>query len=174
MASIYEVSRIINAIANGLEDECLKCMDENRDVVRDCIQEQLYSGLDGNENSLRPSYSEDSYFQETNGRWHNDPDGYIRWKLEKTPPMVSPELNLPARPVDVPNLFITGAFHDSIFAEVRGRWLHVDTKGFGDGPLIVRKYGDSILSLGSTAREYFITMYLKPWLEKFFSDCGYK
>lgn len=174
MASIYEVAGIIHSIVSGFEEECVKCLEANGEDIVGSIQEQLYSGLDGNEDSLRPGYSDDPYFQQTKGRWRNDPDGYIRWKEEKTPPAVSPKLNLSARPVDVPNLIITGAFHESIFTERKGDGIHIGTKGFDDGPLIVKKYGEQILSPGNTAKEYFNMEFLIPWLKRFFRDCGYK
>ena len=59
MANIYEVSKTINAIAAGLEEECLNCMDANKSIIRDCIQEQLYSGMDGTDRCLSPTYDND-------------------------------------------------------------------------------------------------------------------
>lgn len=174
MASIFEVVKIIHDIASGLEGECMKCLEQNRGEVINCIREQLYSGLDGDETNLSPTYDDDSFFQETTGRWHNDPDGYKAWKNKITPPAVSSELCLPARPDSVPNLFITGAFHDSIYAEGSGDGLFIGTKGFRDGPLIEKKYGKQIFTIGNTAKEYFNLMFLRPWINDFFNKCGYR
>lgn len=91
-----------------------------------------------------------------------------------TPPIKSPRLNLPPRPVDVPNLYITGPFHESIRASVAGDTLSIDTVGFVDGPDIVRKYGNDILMLGKDAREYVVLQLLEPFLKRFFKQCGYK
>lgn len=173
MASIYEVSKIINAIATGIEDECLKCMDENKNIIRDSIQEQLFSGIDGTDRCLTPTYDNDPYFNEP-GPWQNKPEKYKRWKEKITPPISSYLLNLPPRPTEVPNLFITGTFYDSIRLKKRNADMQVFTEGFIDGPDILKKYGDKIFSLGSTAREYFIMMHLRPWIERFFRECGYK
>lgn len=79
MANIYEVSKTINAIAAGLEEECLNCMDANKSIIRDCIQEQLYSGMDGTDRCLSPTYDNDPYFNEP-GPWQNKPEKYKRWK----------------------------------------------------------------------------------------------
>lgn len=173
MASIYEVSKIINAIATGIEDECLKCMDENKNIIRDSIQEQLFSGIDGTDRCLTPTYDNDPYFNEP-GPWQNKAQSYKRWKEKITPPISSYLLNLPPRPTEVPNLFITGTFYDSIRVRKGTAGISVFTDGFIDGPDIQKKYGDNIFSLGSSAKEYFILMHLRPWLERFFNDCGYK
>ena len=107
MADFEKLENVINRIASGFEKSCMDCLQENNIEVADLVREQLYSGLDGNTDSLRPGYSEDPYFRETTSMWHNDPDGYIEWKRKITPPIKSPRLNLPPRPVDVPNLYIT-------------------------------------------------------------------
>jgi len=51
--------------------------------------------------------------------------------------------------------------------------MTVFTSGFRDGPLIERKYGEAIFSLGARAREYFVGNLLKPHLERFMRRCGY-
>ena len=83
-------------------------------------------------------------------------------------------LYLPPRPVEVPNLFITGTFYDSITADRIDSGLRFSTKGFTDGSSIEKKYGEQILDIGDTAKEYFNIMYLRPWMERFFSECGYR
>ena len=83
-------------------------------------------------------------------------------------------LYLPPRPVEVPNLFITGTFYDSITADRIDSGLRFSTKGFTDGSSIEKKYGEQILGIGDTAKEYFNIMYLRPWMERFFSECGYR
>ena len=174
MADFEKLENVINRIASGFEKSCMDCLQENNIEVADLVREQLYSGLDGNTDSLRPGYSEDPYFRETTSMWHNDPDGYIEWKRKITPPIKSPRLNLPPRPVDVPNLYITGPFHESIRASVAGDTLSIDTVGFVNGPDIVRKYGNDILMLGKDAREYVVLQLLEPFLKRFFKQCGYK
>ena len=170
MASIYEVARIIRRYADGIEKETVDCMDSNKGVVRDCIQEQLYSGLNGEERLLQPTYDDDPFFNEE-GPWKGSAEKYKRWKERITPPVQSHLLNLPPRPVEVPNLFILGTFYDSISIKKGNDGIETYSDGFTDGSSIIRKYGDNILALGPTAREYFILNHLRPWLERFLASC---
>jgi hypothetical protein len=171
MADFDKLEHAVHSVVTGLEQACADCLMENKVVVEELIGEQLYSGLDGNTNSLRPSYSDDPFF-DIKGRWYHDSDGYIEWKKKITPPVTSPRLNLPPRPIDVPNLYITGAFHESIRALVNGDSLSIGTFGFTEGPDIVRKYGDNILNLGVDAREYIVLEMLEPFIGDFFKKYG--
>lgn len=173
MASIYHVARVLNAIADEFENECLKCMEENADVVEMCVREQLYCGLDGAGKHLSPTYDDDPYFSEE-GRWKGRAKEYKKMKSKLTPPMRSVELNLAARPESVPNLFITGVFYDSIYAKMNGGKMDIYTRGFRDGPLIEHKYGSAIFVPGGESMEYFNVNFLMPWLEEFIKGCGYK
>lgn len=173
MADIDKVYNVIHSIASGFKEECIKCMEENKEELVDCIQEQLYSGLDGTEHLLSPDYNNDTYFNEP-GPWQHRAEQYKHWKEMITPPLRGEKLYLPPRPVEVPNLFITGSFYDSINAEKTNSGLRFSTKGFKEGPDIEKKYGEQILGVGNTAKEYFNLMYLRPWLERFFGECGYK
>lgn len=173
MADFDKVYDVIHSIASGFKGECIKCMEENKNVLIDCIQEQLYSGLDGTEHLLNPTYDNDTYFNEP-GPWQNQAERYKYWKEKITPPLRGEMLYLPPRPVEVPNLFITGTFYDSIFAQKIDSGLRFETKGFKEGPSIERKYGEQVLGVGDTAKEYFNITYLRPWLERFFSECGYR
>lgn len=171
MADFDKLEHAVHSVVTGLEQACTDCLMENKAVVEELIGEQLYSGLDGDTNSLRPSYSDDPFF-DIKGRWYHDSDGYIEWKKKITPPVTSPRLNLPPRPIDVPNLYITGAFHESIRASVNGDSLSIGTFGFTEGPDIVRKYGDNILNLGVDAREYIVLEMLEPFIGDFFKKYG--
>ena len=172
MADFEKLEHAVHGIVTGFEQTVAECLTQNKSVVEDLIGEQLYSGLDGDTNSLRPSYSDDPFF-DIKGRWYHDSDGYIEWKKNITPPIASPRLNLPPRPIDVPNLYITGTFHESIRATVNGGKVLINTVGFSDGPDIVRKYGDNILNLGMDAREYIVLEMLKPFVGKFFKKYGF-
>lgn len=172
MADFEKLEHSVHSIVTGFEQTIAECLTQNKSVVEDLIGEQLYSGLDGDTNSLRPSYSDDPFF-DIKGRWYHDSDGYIEWKKDITPPIASPRLNLPPRPIDVPNLYITGTFHESIRATVNGGKVLINTVGFSDGPDIVRKYGDNILNLGMDAREYIVLEMLKPFVGNFFKKYGF-
>lgn len=164
---------VIGAIATGIGDSILECLEEKRNMITQSVTEQLYSGLDGNGEYLSPTYDDDPYFNEK-GPWHGAAYAYKKWKEHITPPMRSPVLNLPPRPVEVPNLFITGLFHESIKASREGDVVRVYTSGFQDGPLIEQKYGEAIFKLTDDAKEYFNIYALRPWLNDFITKCGYR
>lgn len=172
MADFDKLESTVHSIVTGFEQVVSECLTANKSVIQDLVGEQLYSGLDGDTSSLRPSYSDDPFF-DIRGRWYHDSDGYIEWKEKITPPITSPRLNLPPRPIDVPNLYITGTFHESIRATVNGCNLSINTVGFSDGPDIVKKYGDNILNLGMDAREYIVLEMLKPFVGNFFKKYGF-
>lgn len=169
---IPEVAEIIRKIAEGFEDACMRCLDENKDVVVTAVTEQLFSGVDGDDQYLQPTYDDDPYFNEP-GPWYKCGDLYKAWKRVKTPPEVSPLLGLPKRPEDVPNLYINGKFYSDITAKRVGDAIVLDP-GNGDGPDIVAKYGDQILNIGTTAVDYFNITYMLPAIEDFFKQCGYE
>lgn len=173
MASIYEVARIIEKIVKGFNKEVVGCMDDNKDVIRECIQEQLYSGQDGTEHLLSPDYDDDPFFNEE-GIWKDRAEQYKKWKKRITPPVRSNLLYLPPRPEEVPNLFITGSFHESITITKKRVRVTITSEGFIDGQSIIKKYGENIFKLGPRARELFIEDILKPRLERYLRECGYK
>lgn len=167
------LENVVEAIASGIKDSILECLEEKRDIVTMAVTEQLYSGIDGRGDYLSPTYDDDPYFKEK-GPWHDAAYAYKKWKEKITPPMRSPVLELPPRPVEVPNLFITGLFHESIKAGREGDVMRVYTSGFRDGPLIEQKYGEAIFLLTDDAKDYFNTEALRPWLNDFLIKCGYR
>ncbi len=173
MADFDRLESVIDAIRDGIRDSVLECLDEKRDIITMSVTEQLYSGIDGEGEYLKPSYDDDPYFNEK-GPWHGASYAYKKWKERITPPVRSVNLNLPPRPVAVPNLFITGLFHDSIKASRQGEVIRVYTSGFQDGPLIEKKYGEAIFKLTDDAKEYFNIHALRPWLNDFMTKCGYR
>lgn len=173
MADFDRLETVIDAIRTGIKDSILECLEDKSDTINSCIAEQLYSGIDGEGEFLSPTYDDDPYFKEF-GPWHGANYAYKKWKERITPPVKSLILNLPPRPLAVPNLFITGRFHDSIKAARVGDVVRVYTSGFQDGPLIERKYGEAIFKLTDEAKEYFNIYALRPWLNDFIKNCGYK
>lgn len=170
---IDRVEETVSRIADGIENAVARCIGENAELVADLVREQLYSGQDGNGQYLSPSYDTDPYFDKP-GPWKNRSEQYKRWKQSITPPMRGAIMGLAPRPVDVPNLVITGMFHESIRAKSTPSGAEVFTAGFRDGPLIERKYGGQIFSLGDDAREYFLLYRLNDWLVRFYRECGYE
>ena len=173
MADLLHVAKVIRDIADGFEENVLKCMEENNALVGDLVREQLYCGVDGNGEYLSPSYDNDPYFKEE-GPWKGRAQAYKLWKYEITPPMVGLRTSIHARPYDIPNLFIDGTFHDSIKAKLMKDGLDIYTSGFEDGPTIERKYGDNIFNLTDDSKDFFILYKLQPHLEDFYKRCGYE
>ena len=181
--TIAEVTDVISKIAAGLKDVCVECLQNNADVIRNSISEQLYSGLDGDGKHLTPTYLDDPYFTSRKTPWyHYDEDtgkeyhgavGYKQWKMDITPPEGSEMLGLPPRPDNVPNLFIDGTFHNSLEYSM-GEESVIIISGDANGSDIVAKYGPKILTIGSAAVRYFNQTYMWPAIDEFYQKCGYK
>ena len=169
---VQEVYDVIHKISEGFEECVLKCLDNHSGNVVIAISDQLYSGLDGDNKYLSPTYDDDPFFEEP-GVWYQRNKAYKDWKMQITPPVVSSILGLNPRPDNVPNLFITGKFHSEINARVSGDLLLV-SPGNGDGPAIVSKYGNQILNLGTRGVEYFNKEFLQPAIEQHYQKCGYQ
>lgn len=167
---IESVYKVIHDISRGFEEHIVNCLADHSAVVVVELQEQMLCGIDGTGRHLSPSY-DDPYFNEP-GLWYGRAEDYKRWKKTITPPMTSPMLNLPPRPDDIPNLYINGKFHSEITARRQGNELQIDP-GAGDGPDIVRKYGDQLLELSDDAVEYFNLEYTWPAIENYFRNKGY-
>lgn len=170
--NIQEVCDIIHEITDSFERNALECLEYHSGNVVIVIQEQIYSGQNGDGENLSPTYDADPYFEEE-GTWYHRAQDYKAWKYTITPPAGSSLLGLPPRPNNVPNLFITGKFFSEITATLRGDMIYIDP-GLGDGPDIVAKYGESLLDIGDSAVEYFNREYMWPAIEKFFNDSGYR
>lgn len=175
---ISKVSAIIKRIAEGFEDAVLECMHQNYFQFTQAVREQLWSGLDGDGNHLSPTYDNDPYFNSR--KWHHEEDGktyvgregYKEWKYDISPPSSSVLLDLPPRPLEVPNLWIDGTFYNSIRSRATTDGVDVDAYG-GNGPKITQKYGIQIYNLTDEAKEWFNRTFLLPYIGEFFKKCGY-
>lgn len=153
-----------------LEDELRSDIPDIEDFVR----EQLYSGVNGREKPLRPTYTNDPYWMEVTkspkaakakGR------GYMKYKKKQTPPAAS-YLGLPPRNEDTPNLIIRGDFYESITAKIAGDTIRISTQGLSFGSDIEKKYGSIIFGLGGHAKSYLIKNKINPALRKYFKKFG--
>lgn len=172
MATIKEAFQNVSILVDGFEDMIHKVMDENKSIVRDFITEQLYSGVNGNDKPIKPSYLNDPWFKSNEAdKWKNNPIGYAKWKKRITSPTPSFQ-GYPARDQYTPNLIITGEFYDSIRISSSKRGLKIETRGTDIGNDIERKYGSIILGVGIKSREHFITYVINPALKKYYSKFG--
>ena len=184
MAEIQSLEDICNALidwCDNFEDKCMECMDSNQSVFVASIREQLYSGIDGSNNFISPTYESDPFFNEKRACFYDDerghfvncyhhPERYIEWKRRITPPVASQMLGLPARPDEVPNLFINGKFHSEISSSKGDGQIDIDVVEAGDGPAIIGKFGSQILEIGDVATKYFNERYLLPHLQDYFDS----
>lgn len=169
---IQKVADIIRNISDGFEDTCRECLQNESMLILDLIKEQMYSGVDGEEKHLSPTYNDDPYFNEP-GFWYQRGESYKAWKRQITPPVAGVLTNLSPRPDNVPNLWIDGTFYSEVNAKPKDGGLYIDP-GMGNGPDIVAKYGDSLLFPGPTAIEYFNLYRMLPAIREHFEKCGYK
>lgn len=160
-----------------LNDEFPKTVEESLrnsgNVIRDIIQDQLLSGLDGNMRPLTPTYLTDPYF-ETKAQAIR----YMEWKKRITPPVMSDILHLPPRDDDTPNLIIRGDYYDSITPSIVGSGksakLVVRSEGFYAGNDIENKYGKAHLGLTDKGRAYLISEKVYPAVAALIKRLGFK
>ena len=62
MATIKEALDNVTSLVAGFEGEIQNVMDSNKSLVREFVTEQLYSGVNGNDKPLRPTYLNDPWF----------------------------------------------------------------------------------------------------------------
>lgn len=163
---------MIERMVDGFEPQVIQCLSDNLPVAEDAVREQMYSGLDGNDKQLSPTYDSDPYFEEP-GTWYHRSAAYKQWKREITPPTTGAMLNLPPRADNVPNLFINGKFYSEVFATISGDTLVIGAASDGAAPDILAKYGEQLLQLSPTAIGHFNNRYILPHIWRFFEQCGY-
>lgn len=159
-------------MANGLEDVVRSQIHGDSELVEDFVREQLYSGVNGDEESLKPTYSQDPYFKENFGRnWKKRAKAYAKWKKSIQPPARS-YLGFRPRAMDTPNLIIRGDFYSSITAIPTKDGLMVTSEGVSFATDIERKYTPAIYKIGDKARRRYTKFYVIPLIKRFIKDCG--
>lgn len=172
MANFNQAYRNFVEFQSGLENECVRIIQIHSDDLLDMIRSQLYSGLNGNDKPIRPTYETDPYFRTPEaGRWRNNSKGYARWKYFQTPPRGSAYLH-PPRDFSTPNLIINGLFYDSISAVKIKDGVNILSQGINFGNDIEKKYGSTIFGIGNRSKEYFMSYIFKPLLKRYFSQYG--
>ena len=173
MATVKEAAEAFALFADGFNKVVKDTIVENKDMLEELIKEQLYSGVNGNDKPLRPTYLNDPYFKsEEAGHWQNKAKSYMMWKKKIKPPKPSFLLDLPARDEKTPNLIIKGDFYDSITAIPISDGVRISTQGTPFGDDVERKYGSAILKIGTVSRKHFIEYFIEPALKSYFSNFG--
>lgn len=179
--NIKEMREKIGRAKAQIRGEIARCMDTNKHEMVVSVREQMYSGIDGDDATLSPSYSQDPYFDNKRAGFFDEeadhwvscfmhPERYIAWKQRITPPKDSSILGPPARSSNTPNLFIVGTFHNSIDARATAGGVELFSFGWDSGPAVERKYGSQIFGLGTMAVGRFNGKFLWPWLHKWYDS----
>lgn len=156
--------------ADNLERELVEQIHNNKGLFEEFVTEQLYSGVNGDEQPLRPKYSEDPYFNAFKNPKKKAED-YKKWKAKIQPPARS-YLGFAPRDTDTPNLIIRGDFYSSITAIPIANGVSIVSQGVSFSSDIERKYGDVIYKIGDKARKHYIDFYMLPRILKFLKECG--
>lgn len=174
MGTIAEAQERFAGFMGEFEQVILKTMSDNREEVEEYIREQLYSGLNGREKPLRPTYRNDPWFNSDDaGQWKGRAEQYMKWKKRITAPARS-WLGYPERSDDTPNLIITGEFYRSIKAHPFAKGLKIDSEGTPMGGDIERKYGSIIFKPGNKAIGHFVRYLLRPRMMDLYRKWGIK
>ena len=156
MARFKEGYKNMKSFIDGYERMIKDAIINNRMELVDYVQEQLYSGLDGNEKQLTPSYLNDPFFKTP-----AQAIAYRNWKKKSTPPTPS-YLGFQERNENTPNLIIRGDFYSSITAIPIGDGVKIITRGLSFGGDIENKYGSQIFKISSKAKDYFLRYVIGP------------
>lgn len=156
--------------ADGLESKLVEQMHDRKELFEEFITEQLYSGVNGKEEPLRPKYSEDPYFN-TFKNPKKEAERYRKWKMKIQPPARS-YLGFRPRNSDTPNLIIRGDFYASITAIPIADGISIVSQGVMFSSDIERKYGNVIYEISDKARRHWINYYMLPRINRFMKECG--
>lgn len=172
MADVRRASENFARLAGALPVVLERLIQKDKALVEDYITDQLYSGVDGNEQDLSPDYLHDPYFKQYGKRADRVARGYMAWKMRITPPIRS-WLGLDPRKPNVPNLYINGYYHSRIRAtEKEGGLSITGTASFSSE--IEAKYGSDIYKVSPTARKHFLDEKIKPFLCMALNPRGYE
>lgn len=168
MATIKGASETFARLNAGFPPMLTQLIQANGMELGGYVREQLWSGLDGDEKELRPTYLTDPYFKERYGSaWRIMAERYADWKMEITPPS-SGRLGFRPRDRVVPNLFIDGTFHRSITPRnIDGGITFSSQVGFATE--IEQKYHDTIYKVSRTARKRFLDDFVRGAIRNYFS-----
>lgn len=156
--------------ADSLEGELIGQMHDNKGLFEEFITEQLYSGVNGREEALRPKYTEDPYFNMFKNP-KAEAERYKKWKQKIQPPARS-YLGFRPRNPDTPNLIIRGDFYSSITAIPIADGIRIVSQGVEFSSDIEQKYGLVIYEVSDKAKRHYVRYYMLPCITKLMKRCG--
>ena len=157
-------------LSDNLKPQLVKKMHQDVPQFEEYIREQLFSGVDGNEEPLKPGYMEDPYFNDFKNP-KKAAEWYKNWKTRIQPPKPS-YLGFSARGNNTPNLIIRGDFYSSITAIPISDGVRIVSYGVAFGADIERKYGSQIFKISEKAGSHYMEYRLLPKIERFIKECG--
>lgn len=164
--SFKEAYKNFKKFQSELEPEVAKIIQSHKPELVELAKDQLYSGLNGRDKVLRPSYLADPWFRTPEaGRWRGRADAYAKWKYLETPPKGS-SVGHPPRAYETPNLTIINVFYDSITASNIDGGVRIGSNT-ALGTDIESKYGSIIFGIGNTSKRYFINYLFTPYWKRF-------
>lgn len=170
--TLEEYARCWKKLADGIQPMIRDKMEKDAPQFEEYVREQLYSGVDGDEESLTPKYSQDPYFKTAYGKnWKPHAIGYMKWKRKIQPPAPS-YLGFRPRSMDTPNLIIRGDFYSSITAIPVKDGIMITSQGVSFSADIEAKYTPRIYKISNKAKKHYITYYAMPQIKDFIKSCG--
>lgn len=156
--------------ADGLEGVLISQMHAKKDLFEEFITEQLYSGVNGDEVPLRPTYTQDPYFMQFKNP-KAEAERYKKWKAKIQPPARS-YLGFKPRNIDTPNLIIRGDFYSSITAVPIADGIMIASQGLMFSTDIEKKYGNVIYKIGDKAKSHYIRFFMIKRILTYMKECG--
>jgi len=143
------INNLLQAVEKtSIETVCGSAVNATKEPMLTLNKQQLYDGKTRSGNDLSPTYLEDPYFKSREAAQR-----YSDWKDEITPN--------PKRKKGVPNLFIVGAFHNSIGVKVMAGNIEFSSS-FPKAQSIEEKFTEGIYGLGGEYKGEYLVKNLAP------------
>lgn len=164
--SFIEAYNNFKKFQSEFENEAEGIIQKHKTDLVELVKDQLYSGLNGRDKPLRPTYSTDPFFNTPEaGHWKGRAKAYAKWKMLETPPESS-SIGHPPRDYNTPNLTIKNVFYDSIAATNIKEGVSIGSNT-SLGKDIESKYGSIVFGIGDYSKEYFINHIFRPYWKDF-------
>jgi hypothetical protein len=153
---------LLDTIENlNIKQVAADSLEENKDLFLDLNREQLMEGKLSTGNDISPTYLEDPFFKTREAA-----QKYSDWKDKITPN--------PKRKKGVPNLFITGPFHNSLEMEVmKDKGEYEINSTYKDAESIMDTFTTDILGLNDEKMEELIEKKLgETFYDKLHEETG--
>jgi hypothetical protein len=152
MGTIREIKEKYERAYNAIPDVVADRVAQTSDVILDLNKDQLLQGRNADGELLSPTYTNDPYFETPDAA-----DRYFRMKraLEGHHRARMRYVELYGeKPIDVPNLIVTGPFQDSMFIRTT-RTFYVINSMYQDANEINEKYKGRVFGLAPKTREFY-------------------